>query len=71
MVFNRSYSSVFIEEGGWTRYKHIFRANSVNLANNYSKKLRILTGSARANRPTLYLMLTRTLSYQCIEIDLW
>jgi hypothetical protein len=46
-MINRSYSSIFIEEGGWTRYKPISRANSVNLANNHSKKLGTLIGSAR------------------------
>jgi hypothetical protein len=34
--------------GGRTRYKPISQANSVNLANNHSKKLRTLTSSARA-----------------------
>jgi hypothetical protein len=46
MMINRSYSSIFIEEGGWTRYKQIHLANSVNLANNCSKKLGTLIGSA-------------------------
>ena len=50
MIFNRAYSSVFIEEGGWTRYKQISRVNSANLANNHSKKLGTLTDSARADR---------------------
>jgi hypothetical protein len=49
-MINRSYSSVFIEEGGWTRYKQILRANSVNLTNNHSKKLGTLIDSARADR---------------------
>jgi hypothetical protein len=55
-MLNRSYSSVFIEEGGWTRYKQISWANSANLANNYSKKLGTLTGSARARtvRPSQF-----------------
>jgi hypothetical protein len=47
-MINRLYSSVFIEEGGWTRYKQISRANSTNLANNCSKKLETLIGSAHA-----------------------
>jgi hypothetical protein len=51
MIANRSYSSVFIEEGGWTRYKQTPRANSVNLANKHSKKLGTLIGSARADCP--------------------
>jgi hypothetical protein len=46
-MINRPYSSVFIEEGGWIRYKQIFRVNFANLANNYSKKLETLTVSAR------------------------
>jgi hypothetical protein len=44
MIINRSYSSIFIE-GGWTRYKQIYRINSVNLVNNCSKKLGTLTDS--------------------------
>jgi hypothetical protein len=48
MLFNWPYSSIFIEEGGWTRYKLISRVNSVNLANNCSKKLGTLIDSARA-----------------------
>jgi hypothetical protein len=47
MITNRSYSSVFIEEWGWTRYKQIPRANSVNLANKHNKKLETLIGSTR------------------------
>ena len=50
-MINRPYSSVFIEEGGWTRYKQIPRTNSVNLANNCSKKLKTLIGSTRADHP--------------------
>jgi hypothetical protein len=46
-MFNRLYSSVFIE-GGWTRYKQISRVNFANLANNNSKKLGTLIGSAHA-----------------------
>jgi hypothetical protein len=46
MMINRPYSSIFIE-GGWTRYKLISRANPANLANNCSKKLETLIGSAR------------------------
>jgi hypothetical protein len=40
--------------GGWTLYKLIFRANSANLANNRSIKLRTLIYSAHARivRPT-------------------
>jgi hypothetical protein len=54
-------SAVFLciyRGGGWTRYKQTHRANSVNLANNHSKKLETLIGSARArtvriaDRPT-------------------
>ena len=47
-MINQLYSSVFIEEGGWTRYKQISRVNS---ANNCSKKLGTLTDSARADGP--------------------
>jgi hypothetical protein len=54
MITNRSYTSVFIEEGGWTRYKQTPRVNSENLANKHSKKLGTLICSARAQtvRPT-------------------
>jgi hypothetical protein len=54
MITNRSYTSVFIEEGGWTLYKLISRANSANLANNRSTKLGTLICSAHARtvRPT-------------------
>jgi hypothetical protein len=48
MITNRSYTSVFIEEGGWTLYKLISRANSVNLANNRSTKLGTLICSTHA-----------------------
>ena len=48
LMINRTYSSIFIEEGGWTRYKLISWANLVNLANNCSKKLGTLIGSTRA-----------------------
>jgi hypothetical protein len=48
MITNRPYTSVFIEEGGWTLYKLISRANSVNLANNRSTKLGTLICSAHA-----------------------
>jgi hypothetical protein len=46
----------FYRGGGWTRYKQISRANSANLANNCSKKLGTLTGSARARtvRPSQF-----------------
>ena len=47
-MFNRSYSSIFIEEGGWIRYKLISRVNSANLANKTCKKLGTLTDFARA-----------------------
>jgi hypothetical protein len=63
MITNRSYSSVFIEERGWTHYKQTSRANFVNLANKHSKKLRTLIGFARVrtvwtvDRPALYLVL--------------
>jgi hypothetical protein len=50
-MLNRPYFSVFIEKGGWSRYKQISRANSANLANNCRMKLRTLTGSARVDRP--------------------
>jgi hypothetical protein len=51
---NRPYTSLFIEEGGWTLFTTDFRANSVNLANNRSTKLEILICSAhvRTVRPT-------------------
>jgi hypothetical protein len=54
MITNRSYTSLFIEEGGWTLYKLISRANSTNLANNRSTKLGTLICSvhARTVRPT-------------------
>jgi hypothetical protein len=54
MITNRPYTSVFIEEGGWTLYKLISRANSANLANNRSTKLGTLICSAHARtvRPT-------------------
>ena len=48
MITNRPYTSLFIEEGGWTLYKLIFRANSTNLANNRSTKLGTLICSAHA-----------------------
>jgi hypothetical protein len=48
MITNRSYTSVFIEEGGWTLYKLISRANFANLANNRSTKLGTLIYSAHA-----------------------
>jgi hypothetical protein len=51
MITNRPYYSIFIEEGVWTHYKQTLRANSMNLANKYSKKLGTLIGSARADRP--------------------
>jgi hypothetical protein len=51
MMFNQPYFSIFIDEGGWTRYKQISRVNFANLANNHSKKLRTLTDSACA-RPS-------------------
>jgi hypothetical protein len=54
IITNRSYTSVFIEEGGWTRYKQTPRANPVNFVNKHSKKLETLICSARARtvRPT-------------------
>jgi hypothetical protein len=48
MITNRSYTSLFIEEGGWTLYKQTSRANSENLANKQSKKLGTLICSAHA-----------------------
>jgi hypothetical protein len=48
MITNRSYTSVFIEEGGWTLYKLISRANFANLANKHSKKLGTLICSVHA-----------------------
>jgi hypothetical protein len=51
IIKNRSYSYVFIEEGGWTRYKQTPRDNSVNFVNKHSKKLGTLICSARADRP--------------------
>jgi hypothetical protein len=48
MITNRPYTSLFIEEGGWTLYKLIFRVNSANLANNRSTKLGTLICSAHA-----------------------
>jgi hypothetical protein len=54
MITNRSYTSLFIEEGGWTLYTTDFRANSTNLANNHSTKLGTLIcpAHARTVRPT-------------------
>jgi hypothetical protein len=54
MITNRPYASLFIEEGGWTLYTTGFRANSANLANKHSTKLRTLIYSAHARtvRPT-------------------
>jgi hypothetical protein len=51
MILNRSYTSVFIEEGGWTRYKQTPRANPANFVNKHGKKLGTLICSARADRP--------------------
>jgi hypothetical protein len=51
MITNRLYSSVFIEDGGWTRHKQTLRANSVNLVNKHNKKLGTLICYARADRP--------------------
>jgi hypothetical protein len=42
MITNRSYTSPFIEEGGWTLYTTDFRANSANLAKNRRTKLEII-----------------------------
>jgi hypothetical protein len=54
MITNQPYTSVFIEEGGWTLYKLISQTNSTNLANNRSTKLGTLICSAHAwtVRPT-------------------
>jgi hypothetical protein len=54
MIPNRPYTSLFIEEGGWTLYTTEFRANSAILANNRSTKFGILIYSAHARtvRPT-------------------
>jgi hypothetical protein len=51
MIPNRPYTSVFIEEGGWTRYKQTPRANPANFVNKHGKKLGTLIYSARADRP--------------------
>jgi hypothetical protein len=48
IITNRSYASLFIEEGGWTLYTTRFQANSVNLANKHSTKLGTLIYSAQA-----------------------
>jgi hypothetical protein len=48
LIINRSYTSLFIEEEGWTLYTTEFRANSANLANNRSTKLGTLIYSAHA-----------------------
>jgi hypothetical protein len=37
MITNRPYTSLFIEERGWTLYTTDFRANSANLANNVAQ----------------------------------
>jgi hypothetical protein len=47
MITNRLYTSVFIEEGGWTRYKQTRRANPANFINKHGKKLGTLICSAR------------------------
>jgi hypothetical protein len=54
IITNRSYTSLFIEEGGWTLYTTEFRANFANLANNRSTKLGTLIyyAHARTVRPT-------------------
>src|SRR5688500_10631838 len=54
MITNRSYTFVFIEEGGWTRYKQTPQANPVNFVNKHGKKLGTLICSAcaRTVRPT-------------------
>jgi hypothetical protein len=54
MITNRLYTSLFIEEGGWTLYTTEFRANSADLANKHSTKLGTLIYSAHARtvRPT-------------------
>jgi hypothetical protein len=54
IITNRSYTSVVIEEGGWTRYKQTPRANPANFVNKHGKKLGTLICSARARtvRPT-------------------
>jgi hypothetical protein len=54
MITNRPYTSLFIEEGGWTLYTTEFRANSEDLANKHSTKLGTLnySGHARTVRPT-------------------
>jgi hypothetical protein len=54
MMINQPYTSLFIEEGGWTLYTTEFRANSTNLANNRSTKLGTLIyyAHARTVRPT-------------------
>ena len=51
IITNRPYTSVFIEEGGWTRYKQTPRANPANFINKHGKKLGTLICSARADRP--------------------
>jgi hypothetical protein len=54
IITNRLYTSLFIEEGGWTLYKQTSRANSENLGNKHNKKLGTLNCSAheRTVRPT-------------------
>jgi hypothetical protein len=52
MIINRSYTSVFIEEGGWTLYKLISRANSANLANNTKLGILICFAHARTVHTT-------------------
>jgi hypothetical protein len=51
MITNRPYTSVFIKEGVWTRYKQTPQANPANFVNKHGKKLRTLIYSARADRP--------------------
>jgi hypothetical protein len=54
IITNRPYTSLFVEEGGWTLYTTDFRANFTNLANNRSTKLGTLIcyAYARTVRPT-------------------
>jgi hypothetical protein len=53
MIPNRQYSSVFIEEGGWTHYKQTIQANSVIFVNKHSKKLGTLICFTRTDRPAI------------------
>jgi hypothetical protein len=67
------HTSVFIEEGGWARYKQTLRANPANFINKHGKKLGTLICSARADRPapgrTVRWLFLVPNTLQTVEID--